>query len=306
MEIKPDEITSILKGRIEGLDAGEANLSEVGTVLSVGDGIARIHGLDNAMALGDARVSRTASTGMALNLEEDNVGAVIFGEMRHRSAKATRSSAPAASLECRSATAARPRGRRARPADRRQGPDRHDRDAPRRAQGARRRRPPAGAGAAADRHQGDRRDDPDRPRPARADHRRPPDRQDRHRDRHDHQPEGQRRHLHLRRDRPEGSTVAQVVETLASAGAMDYTIVVAATASDSAPLQYIAPYAGCAMGEYFMRQRPARADHLRRPVQAGRRLPPAVAAAAPPAGPRGVSRATCSTCTAACSSAPPS
>ena len=48
------------------------------------------------------------------------------------------------------------------------------------------------------------------------------------------------------------STVTGVVETLAKAGAMDYTIVVSATASDSAPLQYIAPYAGCAMGEYFM------------------------------------------------------
>ena len=50
MQIKPDEITSILKSRIEGLDAGQAELTEVGTVLSVGDGIARIHGLENCMA----------------------------------------------------------------------------------------------------------------------------------------------------------------------------------------------------------------------------------------------------------------
>ena len=48
------------------------------------------------------------------------------------------------------------------------------------------------------------------------------------------------------------STVAQVAETLTAAGAMDYTIIVAATASESAPLQYIAPYAGCSMGEFFM------------------------------------------------------
>ena len=48
MQIKPDEITSILKSRIEGLDAGSAELTEVGTVLSVGDGIARVHGLENA------------------------------------------------------------------------------------------------------------------------------------------------------------------------------------------------------------------------------------------------------------------
>src|SRR4051795_7940403 len=50
MQIKPDEITSILKSRIEGLDAGSAELTEVGTVLSVGDGIARVHGLENCMA----------------------------------------------------------------------------------------------------------------------------------------------------------------------------------------------------------------------------------------------------------------
>ena len=50
MKIKPDEITSILKSRIEGLDAGSAELTEVGTVLSVGDGIARIYGLDNVQA----------------------------------------------------------------------------------------------------------------------------------------------------------------------------------------------------------------------------------------------------------------
>ena len=71
---------------------------------------------------------------------------------------------------------------------------------------------------------------------------------------------------------------------------MDYTIVVAATASDPAPLQYIAPYAGCAMGEYFRDCGKPRALHLRRPLQARRRVPPALAAAAPPAGPRGVSR----------------
>ncbi|MGH2905711.1 MAG: F0F1 ATP synthase subunit alpha [Solirubrobacterales bacterium] len=79
MEIKPDEITSILKGRIEGLDAGQADLSEVGTVLSVADGIARIHGLDNAMALEMLELPHGV-TGLALNLEADNVGAVLFGD----------------------------------------------------------------------------------------------------------------------------------------------------------------------------------------------------------------------------------
>jgi F-type H+/Na+-transporting ATPase subunit alpha len=51
MEIKPDEIASILRERIEGLDVESADLSEVGTVLEIGDGIARIHGVDNCMSL---------------------------------------------------------------------------------------------------------------------------------------------------------------------------------------------------------------------------------------------------------------
>ena len=103
--------------------------------------------------------------------------------------------------------------------------------------------------------------DPGRPRPARADHRRPPDRQDRRRPRHHPQPEvtndaagddeskklyciyvaiGQKR-----------STVAQIVKTLEENGALEYTIVVAATASEPAPMQFLAPFAGCAMGEFF-------------------------------------------------------
>src|SRR5438045_562803 len=79
MKIKPDEITSILKSRIEGLDEGEADLSEVGTVLSIADGIARVHGLDNCMALELLELPHDV-TGLALNLESDNVGAVLFGE----------------------------------------------------------------------------------------------------------------------------------------------------------------------------------------------------------------------------------
>src|SRR3954451_16295532 len=79
MEIKPDEITSILRERIEGLDAESADLSEVGTVLSVGDGIARVHGLDNCMSLEMLEFPHDV-TGLALNLEQDNVGTVLFGE----------------------------------------------------------------------------------------------------------------------------------------------------------------------------------------------------------------------------------
>src|SRR3954468_13034760 len=79
MQIKPDEITSILKQRIEGLDAGGAELTEVGTVLSVADGIARIHGLENCMAFEMLDLPHDV-TGLALNLESDNVGAVLFGD----------------------------------------------------------------------------------------------------------------------------------------------------------------------------------------------------------------------------------
>src|ERR687893_1751477 len=79
MQIKPDEITSILKERIEGIDDGGADLSEVGTVLSVADGIARVHGLDNCMSLEMLEFPHDV-TGLALNLESDNVGAVLFGD----------------------------------------------------------------------------------------------------------------------------------------------------------------------------------------------------------------------------------
>ncbi|HEY2768697.1 MAG TPA: F0F1 ATP synthase subunit alpha [Solirubrobacteraceae bacterium] len=79
MQINPDEITSILKSRIEGLDAGQAELTEVGTVLSVADGIARLHGLENCMSFEMLELPHGV-TGLALNLESDNVGAVLFGD----------------------------------------------------------------------------------------------------------------------------------------------------------------------------------------------------------------------------------
>src|SRR5437763_3833988 len=78
MQIKPDEITSILKNRIESLDASSADLTEVGTVLSVADGICRVHGLDDCMSFEMLELPHDV-TGLALNLESDNVGAVLFG-----------------------------------------------------------------------------------------------------------------------------------------------------------------------------------------------------------------------------------
>jgi F-type H+/Na+-transporting ATPase subunit alpha len=79
VEIRPDEIGNILRERIKGLETGEAELSEVGTVLQIADGIARIHGLENCMALEMLELPHGV-TGLALNLEQDNVGAVLFGE----------------------------------------------------------------------------------------------------------------------------------------------------------------------------------------------------------------------------------
>ena len=202
MAIRSDEIISIIKSAIDDFDA-TAETRSVGTVVEVGDGIAQVYGLSGALA-SELLEFPGGVMGMALNLEEETVGAVILGDAPRRSRKATRSRRPAASSRCRSGrrcsaaswtrsaarstTRARSRATRTRPVERiapgvivRKGVD-----------------TPVQTG-----HQGDRRAHPDRPRPARADHRRPPDRQDRHRHRHDHQPEGQGPRLHLRRDRPE-------------------------------------------------------------------------------------------------------
>src|SRR5918912_1211901 len=79
IQIKPDEITSILKRLIGGLDPDSAELPEVGTVLSVADGIARVHGLENCRSLEMLELPHDV-TGLTLNLESDNVGVVLFGE----------------------------------------------------------------------------------------------------------------------------------------------------------------------------------------------------------------------------------
>ena len=176
MKLRPEEITSILKQRIEQYEV-QTDLSEVGTVLQIGDGIARVHGLENALAL-EMLEFEHGVTGIALNLEEDNVGAALFGEWEHvKEGEPVRRSGQVASVPVGEALLGRVVDPLGNPLDG-QGADRDDRAPAARVQGAGRRRPPAGEGAAADRDQGDRRDDERRPRPARADHRRPPDRQD--------------------------------------------------------------------------------------------------------------------------------
>ena len=78
MKLRPEEITSILKQRIEQYDV-ETDLAEIGTVLQVGDGIGRIYGLENCVSLELLELEHGV-TGLAFNLEEDNVGAALFGE----------------------------------------------------------------------------------------------------------------------------------------------------------------------------------------------------------------------------------
>ena len=81
MRLRPEEITSILRQRIEQYQV-ETDLSEVGTVLQVGDGIARVHGLENCVSL-EMLEFEHGVVGIAFNLEEDNVGVALFGEWEH-------------------------------------------------------------------------------------------------------------------------------------------------------------------------------------------------------------------------------
>ena len=170
MQINPDEITSILKSRIEGLDTANADLTEVGTVLSVADGICRIHGLENCMSFEMLELPHGV-TGLALNLESDNVGAVLFGQWEHISegdtVKRTKRLLEIPVGEALLGRIVDPLGN---PLDGK-GEIHTTETRPGRAQGAGRRPAPAGQGADADRTEGDRLDDPDRPWPARADHR---------------------------------------------------------------------------------------------------------------------------------------
>ena len=251
MAIRSDEIISIIKSAIETFDA-TAETRSVGTVVEVGDGIAQVYGLADALA-SELLEFPGGVMGMALNLEEETVGAVILGDATGiKEGDVVKTTGRVVEVPVGEALLGRVVDPLGRPLDDK-GPIADDRDPPGRAHRPRRHRPQVGRHAGPDRHQGDRRAHPDRPRPARADHRRPPDRQDRHRDRHDHQPEGQGPRLHLRGDRPEAvARSPRRSRILEQYGAMEHTIVVVAGAEDPAPLQYLAPYAGVAMGEEVM------------------------------------------------------
>jgi F-type H+-transporting ATPase subunit alpha len=208
MQIKPDEITSILKSRIEGLDTDSAELTEVGTVLSVADGIARVHGLENCRSLEILELPHDV-TGLALNLESDNVGVVLFGEwdkiVEGDTVKRTDHLLDIPVGEALLGRIVDPLGR------------------------------PLGGQREliiGDRQTG---------KTAIA-----IDTIINNRDKDLHcvyVAIGQRM-----------ATVVALAETLAENGALDNTIIVAAPADEAAPIKYMAPYAGCAMAEYFTYQ----------------------------------------------------
>src|SRR6202158_688462 len=248
-QIQADEIARVLRGEIEHYEKA-INVSETGSVISVGDGIARVYGLERVMA-GEMVEFPHGVTGIALNLEEDQVGAVLLGEYQEiKEGDEVRRTGKIMSVPVGEAMIGRVVNGLGQPID--------------------------GKGPITSSES--------RPVEAIA-----PGVVDRYPVREPVQtgikaigsmiPIGRGQRELIIGDRQTGktavaidtiinqkggdviciyvaigqkrSTVAQVVKVLEDAGAMEFTIVVAATASDPAPMQYIAPYAGCCMGEYF-------------------------------------------------------
>jgi F-type H+-transporting ATPase subunit alpha len=251
MQINPDEITSILRSRIEGLGSDAAELTEVGTVLSVSDGIARLHGVDNCMSFEMLELPHGV-TGLALNLESDNVGAVLFGEWEHISEGDTvRRTGSLLDIPVGEQLLGRIVDPLGRPLDGKGAINvEQTRPAEFKAPGVVQRQPvkepmqtglkaidamiPIGRGQReliiGDRQTG---------KTAIA-----IDAIINNRDKDlacVYVAIGQRM-----------STVVALAQTLDENGALDNTIIVAAPADEAAPIKYMAPYAGCAMGEYFL------------------------------------------------------
>ena len=247
--IKADEITKILRAQIANYDQSVA-VDEVGTVISVGDGIARVHGLEKVMA-GEMLEFPHDVSGIALNLEEDQVGAVLLGEYtaieEGDTVKRTRSIMSAPVGDALVGRVVNPLGV---PLDGK-GPIVTDQRIPveRIAPGVVDRQPvrePLQTGIKA------------------IDSMIPIGRGQRELIIGDRQTGKTAIILDTIINQKGGdmiciycaigqkrSTIAQVVKILTDAGAMDYTIVVAASATEPATMQYIAPYAACAMGEFF-------------------------------------------------------
>ncbi len=249
VQIRADEITEIIRSQIQGFDR-QLDVAETGVILSVGDGIARIYGLDRVMA-GELLEFPHGVFGMALNLEQDNVGAVLFGEDKLiKEGDTVKRTNRISQVPVGEELIGRVVNSLGEPID--EGPPieaKNFRNIEQKAPGIVVRMPvkePLQTGLKA------------------VDSMIPIGR-------------GQRELIIG--DRGTGktalavdtiinqkgsgvycfyvaigqkrSTVARVVDVFRKYGAMEYTTVVAATASDAAPMQYIAPYTGCAMGEYF-------------------------------------------------------
>jgi F-type H+-transporting ATPase subunit alpha len=247
--IRADEISRVLRSEIENFDA-VANVSETGSVISVGDGIARVYGLENVMA-GELVEFGPETVGIALNLEEDQVGVVLLGDYSDvKEGDPVKRTGRIISIPVGEALIGRVVDALGRPIDGK-GPIETQVFNPleRLAPGVVDRQPvkqPLQTGIKA------------------IDSMVPIGRGQRELIIGDRQTgkttialdtiinqRGQDMVCIYVAIGQKRSTVAQVVKILEQHRAMDYTIVVAATASDPAPMQYIAPYAGCAIGEYF-------------------------------------------------------
>jgi F-type H+-transporting ATPase subunit alpha len=247
--IKAGEISEIIRRQIQEFE-GETDLAEIGRVIEVGDGIARVYGLERAMA-GELLTFPQDIIGMVLNLEEDNVGAVLLGEDRAiREGDVVKRTGRIAQVPVGEALVGRVVNALGQPIDGK-GPidSKEFRPIERYAPGVVDRRPvkePLQTGIKA------------------IDAMIPIGRGQRELIIGDRQTgktaiavdtilnqKGQGVYCFYVAVGQKRSTVAQVVRVLEDHGAMAYTTVIAATASDPAPLQYIAPYAGVTMGEYF-------------------------------------------------------
>ena len=258
MQINPSEITKILKEQIKNFGE-KAEVSEIGTVLSVGDGIARVFGLDNVQA-GEMVEFEDSSKGMALNLESDNVGIVVFGDDRKiKEGSTVKRTGSIVDAPVGKELLGRVLDGLGNPIDGKENLS----------ENIKRKRVEVKAPGIIPRQSVS---EPMQTGLKAIDTLIPIGRGQRELIIGDRQTgktavaidaiinqkiinesDDEKKKLYciyvaIGQKR---STVAQIVKTLEDAGAMKYTTVVAATASDAAPLQFLAPYTGCTIGEYF-------------------------------------------------------
>jgi F-type H+-transporting ATPase subunit alpha len=259
-EVRPDEITAVLRKQLSGFEK-EIDIYDVGTVLQVGDGIARLYGLSKVMASELIEFPNDVF-GMVLNLEEDNVGCILFGDdTKIREGDTVKRTKRVASMPVGEAMLGRVINPLGQPIDGR-GTIKTDKFSPleRKALGVIQRQPvkqPLQTGLKA------------------IDGMIPIGRGQRELIIGDRQTGKtavaldtiiNQKYTHSEKAKKEGvkpvyciyvaigqkgSTVAQVMTKLEETGAMEYTAIISATASDPAPLQFIAPYAGATLGEFF-------------------------------------------------------